>query len=108
MHFLIGLLVSAIGLLVAAYLLPGIEVADFTSALWAAFVIAVLNVTLGWLLSLVIFPLTWLLPNLIYFLIDALMIYFAGRILKGFRVKDYTSALLAALVLTVLHFLLGA
>lgn len=108
MHLLLGLLVSAIGLLVAAYLLPGIEVASFTSALWAALVIAVLNATLGFLLSLVVFPLTWLLPNLIYFLIDALMIYFAGRLLSGFKVKDYTSALLAALVLTVLHYFLNA
>ncbi len=107
LHLLIVWLVSAIGLLLAAYLLPGIEVADFGAALKAALVVGILDATLGWLLTLIVFPLAWLLPNLIYLLITGLMILIAGKVLKGFTVKNYVNALLAALVLMVVRILLA-
>jgi len=107
MHLLLVWLLTAVGLIVAAYLLPGIEVEDFSSALWAALIIGLLNVTLGFLLRILAFPLYWLLPGLIYFLVTALMILLAGRILKGFVVKNYVNALLAALIVSIIHALLG-
>ena len=107
-HLLVVWLLSAIALVVAAYLLPGVEVDSFQTALVAALVIGLLNATIGFLLRLVVFPLTWLVPGLIYLLVDALMIYFAGRLVRGFRVKDFLNALLAALIVAVVSGVLGA
>lgn len=101
-------LVSAIGLLLAAYLLPGIEVEDFGSAMWAALIIGLLNATLGWVLRILAFPIGFFLPGLIYLLVDALMILLAGKLLRGFRVKGYLNALLAAVILMLVHYILGA
>lgn len=108
LSLLVVWLVSALGLLLAAYLLPGIEVEDFKTALIAALVIGLLNATLGWLLKLIAFPLTWLLPNLVYLLVDALMILVAGKLLRGFSVKNYLNAFLAALILMIVHIVLSA
>lgn len=107
MHLLIVWLVSALALVVAAYLLPSVEIADFKTALIAALVIGLLDATLGFLLRLVVFPLTWLLPGLIYVLVNALMILLASRLIQGFRVKNYVSALLVALIVAVVNLLLG-
>lgn len=106
-HLLIVWLVSALALVVAAYLLPSVEVADFRSAMIAALIIGLLDATLGALLRLVVFPLTWLLPGLIYLLVNALMILLASRLISGFRVKNYVSALLVAIVVAVVNLLLS-
>ena len=106
-HLLLVWLVSAVALIVAAYLLPSVQIADFKTALLAALVIGLLDATLGFLLRLVVFPLTWLLPGLIYVLVNALMILLASRLVNGFRVKNYVSALLVAIIVAVVDLLLG-
>ncbi len=106
-HLIVVWLVSALALLLAAYLLPSVEVADFSTAMVAALVIGLLDATLGFLLRLVVFPLTWLLPGLIYLLVNALMIYIASRFVRGFRVKNFVAALLVALIIAVINLLLA-
>ncbi len=107
-HVLVVWLLSAVALVVAAYVLPGVEIDSFTTALVAALVIGLLNATIGFLLRLVVFPLTWLLPGLVYFIVDAVMIYVASRLVRGFRVKNFVNALLVALIVAVVGGVLGA
>jgi len=107
LHLLLVWLLSALALVIAAYLLPSVEIADIRTALIAALVIGLLNATLGWLLSLIVFPLTWLIPGLVYLLINALMIYLASRLIRGFRVNSFLSALLVALIVAAVDLLLG-
>lgn len=107
-HLLVVWLLSAVALVVAAYLLPGVEIDSFGTAMVAALVIGLLNATIGFLLRMVVFPLTWLLPGLVYFVVDALMIFFASRLVSGFRVKNFVNALLVALVVAVVGGVLGA
>lgn len=107
LHLLLVWLLSALALVIAAYLLPSVEIADIRTALIAALVIGLLNATLGWLLSLIVFPLTWLIPGLVYLLINALMIYLASRLIRGFRVNSFLSALLVAFIVAAVDLLLG-
>lgn len=106
-HLLLLWLLSALALVIAAYLLPSVQIADFKTALMAALVIGLLNATLGWLLSLIAFPLTWLVPGLVYFLINALMIYVASRLIRGFVIRSFVSAMLVALIVSAVDLLLG-
>ena len=107
LHLLVVWLLSALALVIAAYLLPDVEIADFKTAMIAALLIGLLNATLGFLLRLVVFPLTWLLPGLIYLLVNAVMIQLASRLIRGFRVKNFLNALLVALIVAVVDVLLG-
>lgn len=107
MSMILHWLVSALGLFLAAYLLPGIEVEDFGAALVASLVIGVLDVLFGWVFKLLLLPIFWLLPGLVLLLIDAVMIYAAGRLMKSFRVRSFTNAFLAALILAIVHLVLG-
>lgn len=60
MKFLLSLLLSALSVLAAAYLVPGVRVDGFTSALIVAIVAGLLNATVGLVLKLLTAPLNWL------------------------------------------------
>lgn len=108
MHLLLVWLLSAVALIVAAYILPSVEIESFGTAMIAAALIGLLNATLGFLLRLIVFPLTWLVPGLVYLLCDAVMIYIASRFLRGFAVRNFTAAFLCALVVAIVNILLGS
>lgn len=108
MHLLLVWLLSALALIIAAYVLPSVEIESFGTAMIAAALIGLLNATLGFLLRLIIFPLTWLVPGLVYLVCDAIMIYIVSRFLRGFAVRNFTAAFLCALVVAVVNILLGS
>ncbi len=108
MHLLLVWILSAVALVVAAYILPSVEIESFGTAMIAAALIGLLNATLGFLLRLIVFPLTWLVPGLVYLVCDAIMIYIVSRLLRGFAVRNFTAAFLCALIVAVLNILLGS
>ncbi len=60
MKFLISLLLSAFAVFAAAYLVPGVDIDGFTTALIVAIVVGLLNATVGLVLKLLTAPLNWL------------------------------------------------
>lgn len=107
LHALLVWLLSALSLVIAAYLLPSVEIDSFGTAMIAAALIGLLNVTLGFLIRVAAFPITWLLPGLMYLICDAIMIYIVSRFVRGFSVKNFTAAFLCALVVAVVNVLLS-
>lgn len=106
-HALVVWLLSALALVIAAYVLPSVEIESFGTAMIAAVLIGLLNATLGFLIRLIAFPITWLLPGLMYLICDAIMIYIVSRFLRGFAVRNFTAAFLCALVVAIVNVLLG-
>ena len=103
LRLLIEWLLNALALVITAYVVPDFEVDGFGPALIAALVVGLLNVTLGWLLSLLTFPLVWLLPRLMMLVIDAVVLYFAAKLVPGFRIKGFLAAFIGAIVLVLIH-----
>ncbi len=103
LRLLIEWLLNALALVITAYVVPGFEVDGFGTALIAALVVGLLNVTLGWLLSLLTFPLVWLLPGLMMLVIDAVVLYFAAKLVPGFRIRGFLAAFIGAIVLVLIH-----
>jgi putative membrane protein len=103
LRLLIEWLLNALALVITAYVVPDFEVDGFGPALIAALVVGLLNVTLGWLLSLVAFPLVWLLPRLMMLVIDAVVLYFAAKLVPGFRIRRFLAAFIGAIVLVLIH-----
>ena len=73
-------LLSAVGILIVTHILPGIQVDSFSSALIAAAVIGIVNVTAGLILKLLFLPFILLTLGLFYFLINGLMLKLASGI----------------------------
>jgi putative membrane protein len=91
-------LLLAAALLLVAYLYPGVSVTNFTSALIAAFVLGLFNTLLRPLLVLLTLPVTLITLGLFLFVINALMFYFAARVLDGFNVTGFTAALIGSIL----------
>jgi len=104
---LVGWLLSALALLLVTYIVPGFEVDGLGTAMWASLVIGLLNMTLGLLLKFVTWPLNWLTLGLVYLCVNALMIYLASKLVRGFHIRGLFTAFLGALVLALLHMLMG-
>ncbi|MCZ4328915.1 phage holin family protein [Castellaniella denitrificans] len=98
MMLLLVWILNAVALLVVAYILPGITVASFGSALIAALVLGLLNTVIKPLLILLTLPLTIVTLGLFLLVLNALVFWFAGSILKGFQVDGFWWAVIGAIV----------
>ena len=105
LRLLLNWLLSALGLLVVAHLVPGFEISGLASALIAVIVIGLVNATLGLLLKILTFPLTLLTLGIFWWIINALMLWFASSFVPGFAIASFGSALLGAIVLALLNVL---
>ena len=100
-------IVGAITLFVIAYFVPGFHIRNWVSALIAVLVIGLLNATLGLLLKIVTFPLSILTLGLFLLVINAFVLILASRLVPGFHVDSFGSAFVGAVVLALVHMLLG-
>ena len=96
---------SAGGLLIVAFLFPGIEVRGLGAALMAPIVIGFINATLGVILKIVTLPLTVLTLGIFWLIINALMLQLAAAIVPEFYVAGFFSAFFGAIVLSIINML---
>src|SRR5690606_40556279 len=107
MILLLVWILNAVALLVVAYILPGITVASFGSALIAALVLGLLNTLVKPLLILLTLPITIVTLGLFLIVLNALVFWFAGSILGGFHVDGFWWAVLGAIVYSIVSALLS-
>jgi len=104
--FLVQVLLYSVLLLLVARMLSGIEIRDYGQALLAAFVLSVLNLLVRPLLVIFTLPLLVITLGLFVWVINAWLLMLTSRIVGGFHVDGFRSALLASLLLSI--FTLGA
>ena len=102
MNFLLRWLLLAGALLLVAYVVPGVAVSSFVSALIAAAVLGLFNTLLRPLLVVLTLPVTLLTLGLFLFVINALLFGAAAWVLKGFTVTGFGPALLGSLAYSAL------
>ena len=105
-HLLLHWLISAVSLVIVAYLFPGIELRGLGSALIAPIVIGLMNATIGFILKIVTFPITILSLGLFLLVINALMLQLASFVVPGFYVASFWSAFFGAIVLSIVSMIL--
>jgi putative membrane protein len=101
MNFLIRLLVTALAAMLTAYILPGVSIKNFTSALILALVLAILNLLVKPILIILTLPVTIITLGLFLLVINAIIILLAAKLVKGFSVDGFFWALIFSVVLTV-------
>ncbi len=105
-HWILNWLLSGLGLLIVARILPGIQVDGFGAALIAALVIGIVNATLGLVLKFLAFPLILLTLGIATFLINGLMLKVSSELVPGFRVYGCSTAVFGSILLTIIDYLL--
>ena len=120
MRLVVRLLINAVALLVAAWLVPGIRLAaagrdpsghDWMMLILVALVFGLVNAIIRPLVILLSLPLEILTLGLFTFVINALMLWLtsaiAQRLTLGFHVDGFWHAFLGALVISVVSFVLS-
>jgi putative membrane protein len=102
MKLILKWLFSALALLAVAYLYSGVQIQNYTSALWAAAVIALLNTLVRPLLVILTIPVTVITLGLFLFVINALMFWAAASLLDGFHVTGFFAALVGSIIYSLL------
>lgn len=103
MEILIKWVLYAGALLLIAWIVPGITIAGFNTALLAAVVIGLINVVIKPILILLTLPINILTLGLFTLVINALMFLLASKLVSGFQIIGFWSAFLGALILSILN-----
>ena len=96
--FLIRALVAALGLWLAARLVPGVSVTDATTLLLAAVLLGLANAFVRPIIVVLTLPLTIVTLGLFLLVVNALMILLVSALLPGFAVAGLGPGILAAIV----------
>ena len=107
MQILIQWFLSALAIMVAAYLLPGVQITGFFPALVAALVIGLINTFIKPFLIILTLPINILTLGLFTLVINAFLIMLASSLVPGFVVAGFGWAILFSIVLFFVNWALG-
>lgn len=107
MRFFVRLIVTALAVVIAAYILPGVRVDGGLTAVIVAAVLSLLNAFIKPLLIILTIPITVVTLGLFLLVINALMILVTSSLVSGFQVDGFWYALLFSIVLTIVVSLLN-
>ncbi len=104
MHLLLRWLINTLALFVVVNLVPGFHYRSIVTLAIAALVLGLLNALLRPILFILTLPLTIVTFGLFLLVLNAVMLELTAWLVPGFRVDNFTSAVLGALILAIISF----
>jgi len=101
MNYILKILLSAFAVLAIGYILPGVQVDSYVTAIIVAFVVGLLFTILKPILVILTLPVTILTLGLFLFVINAALILLANSWIDGFSVSGFWTALLFSILLSL-------
>lgn len=103
MKFIIKLLLSGLAVVITSYVLSGVQVEDYFTAIIVAAIVSLLNVLLRPILVILTIPITVVTLGLFLLVINAIIILIADYFIPGFVVYSFWWALLFSVILTIVN-----
>ena len=94
--------VYALLVIFVSWIIPGIEIDNFFSAMLFCVVITLINAFIRPILLFITLPVNILTLGLFTLVINALMLMFASYVVPGFEVESFFSAFFGAILLSIL------
>lgn len=107
MKVILRLLVYTCAVLITSWLLPGVTVENFATAIMVAIALAILNTFIRPILVFLTIPVTVVTLGLFLLVINALIIMLIGKIIPGFVVDGFWWALLFSVILSIIAAMFG-
>lgn len=101
MKLVFRVILTALAVMLAASIVPGVHVSGFWTAVLVAIVLGILNVTLGFLLKLLTFPLSLLTFGMFLLVVNSI-VFWAASFVKGFSVDGFWPAFFGSLIVTLI------
>lgn len=99
---------NSLALIAVASFVPGIHVDGFVAAFVAALVLGLVNTLIRPIFLVLTLPVTVLTLGLFILVINGLMFWFAGSILRGFIVDGFWPAVMGALLFSIFSWALSS
>lgn len=96
--------VTALGVWVAAYLVPGISYGSIQALLIAALVLGILNAILKPLIMLFTLPLIFLTLGIFLLVINTFLVWLTAVLVPGFDVFGFWSAFFGGLIISIVSY----
>lgn len=104
--WIINLLISALVVYFAAWLLSGIHIGSFINAIFVALVLGFLNRFIKPVLKILTIPITIITLGIFLIILNVLMIYLTAWFVPGFSIDGFWSALFFAIIVGFINSLL--
>ena len=101
-------LILTVAIMLTSYLMKGIHVTGFLSALSAAAILGILNAFFRPVLVILTLPINILSLGLFTFVINAALLMMVSGLISGFVVKGFWSAVLGSLMISIVSWLLNS
>lgn len=105
--FFIRCIITGLAVLLASQIIPGIEIRSFGSGVAAVVILSFLNAIIRPILYLLSAPFILVTLGFFMVLINALLLYFVGGLVKGFLVSGFWSAVGGALLISFVSAILN-
>lgn len=92
----------ALAVMLVAWIIPGISVENFQSALLLSFIIAIINVLIRPILQFITLPINFLTLGIFGLILNALLLMLAGYFAPGVSIEGFLAAFLGSLLLAFL------
>lgn len=102
----LSLLINAFALILMTRLVPGLYLANLSTAIWAALVWGLVNTLVRPIFSFFTFPLQLLTLGLFTLVINGVMLALTAKLVPGFTIQSFSSAFIGALVLSIISLIL--
>src|SRR5687767_9134401 len=99
-RFFIRTIATSLAVLLAAYVLPGVEVNNTMTALVVALVLGLLNTFVKPLLVLLTIPITLLTLGFFLLVINVFIVLFVDDLVAGFAVSSWITALFFSFIVS--------
>jgi putative membrane protein len=106
MRLIAKFILIALAIMGIAWLIPGVQVYSFTSALWVTLVLSILNLIVKPLLILFTIPVTILTLGLFLLVINGFMIWLTSIWIDGFYIASFGRAIFFGILLTIATYLI--
>lgn len=102
MILLLRWILFTLAIMLVAWLIPGIDVENFQSAMLVTVIMALINIFIRPLIVFITLPINVLTLGIFTLVINALLFMLAGYLAPGFFVDGFLSAFLGSIVLSFL------
>jgi putative membrane protein len=103
MNLIIRILLTAVSVMIIARFLPGVTVDGFATSIIVAIVLALLNLIVKPILIILTLPVTIITLGLFLLVINAVIIILCAKIVDGFHVDGFLTALFFSIILSILQ-----
>jgi len=105
---LVRWLVLTAAIIIASYVLDGIQVTGFFSAFFAAAILGILNAFFRPILIILTLPINILTLGLFTFIINALLLKMASGVISGFDVRGFWAAVFGSVIISLISWALNS